>query len=42
MVWNVLLDTVVGAVPLLGDIFDVSFKSNRRNIALARRALRLR
>jgi hypothetical protein len=39
MVWNVAVDTLVGAIPLLGDIFDVSFKSNRRNIALARRAL---
>ncbi|MBS0277011.1 MAG: DUF4112 domain-containing protein [Proteobacteria bacterium] len=39
MVWNVALDTVVGAVPVLGDMFDVSFKSNRRNIALARRYL---
>jgi len=39
MVWNVALDTVVGAVPILGDMFDVSFKSNRRNIALAKRYL---
>ncbi|MBS0272926.1 MAG: DUF4112 domain-containing protein, partial [Proteobacteria bacterium] len=39
MVWNVALDTVVGAIPILGDAFDVSFKSNRRNIALARRYL---
>ncbi len=31
---NVLIDTVVGAVPLLGDLFDVGFKANRRNIAL--------
>ncbi len=39
MVWNVALDTVVRAVPILGDMFDVSFKSNRRNIALAKRYL---
>ena len=39
MVWNVGLDTVGGAVPVLGDMFDVSFKSNRRNIALAKRYL---
>jgi hypothetical protein len=39
MVWNVALDTVVGAIPILGDAFDVSFKSNRRNIALAKRYL---
>ena len=39
MVWNVALDTAVGAVPVLGDIFDVSYKSNRRNVALAKRYL---
>jgi hypothetical protein len=39
MVWNVALDTTVGAIPVLGDMFDVSFKSNRRNIALAKRYL---
>jgi len=42
MVLNVALDTLVGAIPVLGDIFDVGFKSNRRNIALARHALRRR
>jgi len=42
MVGNVLIDTLVGAIPVLGDVFDVSFKSNRRNIELARRALRQR
>ena len=31
---NVLIDTVVGAVPFLGDLFDFGWKSNRRNIAL--------
>jgi hypothetical protein len=39
MVANVALDTVVGAIPILGDVFDVGFKSNRRNIALVRKAL---
>lgn len=39
MTWNVALDTLVGAVPILGDMFDVSYKSNRRNIALAKRYL---
>jgi hypothetical protein len=31
---NVVIDTVVGAIPLLGDLFDAGFKSNRRNVAL--------
>lgn len=37
MVGNVLLDTVVGAVPVLGDLFDVAFRSNARNVALLER-----
>jgi hypothetical protein len=36
MVVNVGLDSVVGAVPLLGDVFDVVFKANKRNMALLR------
>lgn len=39
MLGNVLLDTVVGSVPLLGSIFDVYFKANNRNIRLLRRHL---
>lgn len=36
MLWNIFLDTVVGAIPILGDIFDLYFKSNRRNFELLR------
>lgn len=36
---NVAIDGVVGAVPFLGDIFDVAFRANRRNLALLRRHL---
>jgi hypothetical protein len=32
----VALDGMVGAVPLVGDLFDVMFKSNRKNIRLLR------
>ncbi|WP_432349933.1 DUF4112 domain-containing protein (plasmid) [Shinella yambaruensis] len=32
MLVNVGFDTVAGSVPLLGDVFDVYFKSNRRNL----------
>lgn len=39
MVANVTVDTVLGAVPLLGDAFDVAFKANMRNVALLRRHL---
>jgi len=34
MLWNILLDTTLGAVPILGDIFDLYYKSNRRNFEL--------
>ena len=34
MIANVAIDTVVGWVPLLGDLFDVAWKSNTRNMAL--------
>ena len=37
MVFNILLDTVVGAVPLLGDAFDLFWRSNRRNLELIQR-----
>lgn len=36
MAANTTLDTVLGSVPVLGDVFDVAFKSNRKNIALLR------
>lgn len=34
---NVVVDAVVGTVPLLGDLFDAGFKANRRNAALLQR-----
>jgi len=34
MVLNILIDTVVGVVPLIGDIFDIAFKANMRNMKL--------
>lgn len=37
MIGNVVLDTVLGAVPVLGDLFDVAFKANARNVALLER-----
>jgi hypothetical protein len=39
MLANVAIDGVVGAIPILGDAFDVAFKANRRNIALLKRWL---
>lgn len=34
MVLNVVIDTVVGSVPLIGDLFDIVFKANTRNMQL--------
>jgi hypothetical protein len=39
MVINVGLDSLAGAVPFLGDIFDFAFKSNRYNLQIYREAL---
>ena len=39
MLVNVALDSVVGAVPLLGDAFDVMWRANRRNMALLQKHL---
>jgi hypothetical protein len=34
MLLNVCLDWLMGTLPLLGDLFDVGWKSNARNVAL--------
>ena len=34
MTGNLLLDAIFGMVPLLGDLFDLGWKANRRNLAL--------
>jgi hypothetical protein len=34
MVANVAIEVVVGAVPVLGDLFDIAWRANRRNYAL--------
>ena len=37
MLANTLLDTTIGAVPVLGDAFDMMFRANMKNMALLRR-----
>ena len=39
MLVNVGFDTLLGAVPLLGDVFDAVWKSNTRNVAMLERHL---
>ena len=36
MLLNVVIEGTAGAVPFLGDAFDVAFRANRRNVALLR------
>jgi len=39
MIGNVALDGVIGAVPLVGDVFDAMWRGNVRNIRMLRRYL---
>lgn len=34
MLWNIIVDAVIGAIPVLGDLFDLSYRANRRNLDL--------
>jgi hypothetical protein len=34
MVGNLLMDLVIGSIPIIGDIFDVLYNANLRNYAL--------
>jgi hypothetical protein len=37
MMSNVMIDTILGAIPFAGDVFDAAYKANSRNIALLAR-----
>jgi len=37
--WNLLFDTVIGAIPLVGDVFDFFFKSNTKNFKVIEKHL---
>jgi hypothetical protein len=37
MILNVAIDSLLGAVPVVGDLFDFAWKANNRNIALVER-----
>jgi hypothetical protein len=37
LAFNIALDALLGAVPLVGDAFDVAWKANLRNVALIER-----
>ncbi|MBS0238207.1 MAG: DUF4112 domain-containing protein [Proteobacteria bacterium] len=37
MAMNTAIDTAVGSIPVFGDMFDVAYKSNLKNVALLMR-----
>ncbi len=39
MAWNILVEVVIGAIPLFGDIFDIAWKANVKNVALLEKNL---
>jgi len=39
MAYNIAIDALIGAIPLLGDIFDLAWKANMRNVTLLERHL---
>jgi hypothetical protein len=39
MAGNVAFDSAIGAIPLAGDVFDVVFRSNTRNLKMLKRHL---
>lgn len=39
MIWNAFIDWFIGLIPFLGDIFDVGWKSNQKNVALIKNYL---
>ncbi len=34
MTLNVLIDALIGSIPIIGDLFDIAFKANMRNLKL--------
>jgi hypothetical protein len=40
MGFNIFLDWIIGSIPILGDILDIGWKANRRNITLIRKHAR--
>lgn len=34
MLWNIFIDWLIGLIPVFGDVFDVKFKANSRNMRI--------
>ncbi|MCO4755283.1 MAG: DUF4112 domain-containing protein, partial [Bacteriovoracaceae bacterium] len=39
MILNVAIDSVIGAIPILGDMFDIFWRANLKNTALMEKEL---
>ena len=39
IIFNIILDTTIGIVPVVGDIFDIFWKSNKRNMKIIEKYL---
>ena len=37
--WNLLVDTIIGAIPLVGDLFDFAHKANAKNARMLKEHL---
>ena len=42
MLGNLAVDWIVGSIPLVGDLFDIGFHANRRNLDIVKRHLEKR
>ena len=42
MLTNIVVDLLLGSVPLVGDLFDAAFKANTKNVELLERELDVR
>ena len=39
IMFNIIIDTTIGIVPVIGDIFDILWKSNKRNMRIIEKNL---
>ena len=39
MAWNVVVDWLIGSIPIIGDLFDVAHRANTKNLRLLRQDL---
>jgi hypothetical protein len=34
MIWNIFIDWLIGSIPLVGDLFDIGWKANTKNVKI--------